>query len=133
MKIDSCIVYEGSKDKDGYGKTKVGGRYVRVHRLSWEHEFGPIPEGLWVLHHCDNPPCINPDHLFLGTAKDNAEDCLSKNRNVHQKKTHCSRGHEFNEKNTRFYKHQRFCRPCMAMHQTQYLIRREEKLLRESA
>ena len=134
VNTNDCIIYEGSFDKDGYGKTVHEGRDVRAHRLSWEHEFGPIPDGLWVLHHCDNPPCINTDHLFLGTALDNARDCTSKNRNIQKNKTHCYKGHEFNEKNTRFTKTgHRHCRPCMAAHQIKYVARRKVRLAKESA
>jgi hypothetical protein len=52
----------------------------RTHRVAWELAFGPIPEGLWVLHHCDNPPCVRPDHLFLGTNLDNVQDKCRKGR-----------------------------------------------------
>ena len=55
---------------------------VFVHRLAWEaHHAEPIPEGMWVLHSCDNPGCFNPEHLFLGTPKDNTNDMCSKGRN----------------------------------------------------
>lgn len=53
-----------------------------AHRISWQLHFGPIPLGMWVLHHCDNPPCVRPDHLFLGTHPENMADRMAKGRNV---------------------------------------------------
>lgn len=64
------------KHKDGYGRFKN----VGAHRLAWEFYNGPIPQGQQVLHKCDNPPCCNPEHLFLGTTQDNRQDCVNKNR-----------------------------------------------------
>lgn len=63
-----------------YGIAHWRGKTRRAHRVSWEVHRGPIPPGLCVLHKCDNPPCINPDHLFLGTQSDNARDMLAKGR-----------------------------------------------------
>jgi hypothetical protein len=60
----------------GYG---IQGKKL-AHRIVWEENNGPIPEGEWVLHRCDNPPCVNPDHLFLGTRSDNMVDCTMKGR-----------------------------------------------------
>lgn len=53
--------------------------------MAWEHYVGPIPDGVDVLHHCDNPPCVRPDHLFLGTARDNVGDMLAKGRGGHSR------------------------------------------------
>jgi len=64
----------------GYGQFRVGDKPQLSHRVSWKLENGPIPEGLFVLHKCDNPPCVNPKHLFLGTQKDNLADMTSKGR-----------------------------------------------------
>lgn len=63
-----------------YGVIKYGS-VKKVHRVAWEIFVGPIPNGLNVLHKCDNPPCFNPDHLFLGTQADNVRDCCRKGRN----------------------------------------------------
>lgn len=76
-----CWLWDGAKNNQGYGVMNVGAHRVQTaHRLAWEIARGPIPEGQCVLHRCDNPSCINPAHLFLGTQKDNAEDREQKGR-----------------------------------------------------
>ena len=81
---DGCWEWIGVRTVKRYGRhtEPLTGRKLRAHRLSWEIHFGPIPDGLCVLHHCDNPPCVRPDHLFLGTDKDNSVDRVRKGRNV---------------------------------------------------
>lgn len=64
----------------GYGATSPKGKYKLVHRVAWEVANGPIPKGMFVLHRCDVRTCINPDHLFLGTHKDNMRDMQQKRR-----------------------------------------------------
>jgi hypothetical protein len=80
-----CWEYQGYQDRGGYCHIFYKGKERRVHRVAWMTWRGPIPDGLFVLHHCDNPRCINPKHLFLGTDADNAHDKISKGRAVNLK------------------------------------------------
>lgn len=73
--------WEWTKDRwHGYGRFQNGGEKFSAHRFAWEITYGPVPEGLFVCHKCDNPPCIRPDHLFLGTNGDNQDDSVMKSR-----------------------------------------------------
>lgn len=93
---EDCLVWQGAKNKAGYGKeSKPGGGWKLAHRMAWERRYGPIPLGLFVCHHCDNPGCIRLSHLFLGTAKDNHEDMMKKGRHHSSKITHCPYGHPY--------------------------------------
>lgn len=78
-----CWIWQGSKVGMGYGKTSWKSKCMRAHRLAWELVNGPIPNGLFVCHRCDNPACIRPDHLFLGTPTQNVRDMVKKARHSH--------------------------------------------------
>jgi hypothetical protein len=79
--LDSgCVEWIGSIDADGYGRVWVKGKRVGAHRRAWELTEGPIPDGLDVLHRCDNRRCVNGYHLFLGTNADNVQDMVAKGR-----------------------------------------------------
>lgn len=86
-KTDGCWIWSGSVQKAGYGVVAFNRKCILAHRLSWMAHNGDIPKGLFVCHKCDNPPCINPDHLFLGTALDNANDRDSKHRGYDRRGT----------------------------------------------
>lgn len=75
-KTETCWLWTGALDKDGYGVSLD----KRAHRHSWIIGFGPIPDGMSVLHSCDAPPCVRPGHLFLGTTRDNVDDKIAKGR-----------------------------------------------------
>lgn len=79
---DACWPWVGGC-AHGYGAFSVEGQVYRAHRIAWVLARGPIPAGLWVLHRCDNPPCCNPSHLFLGTGEDNIQDMNAKQRHTH--------------------------------------------------
>lgn len=78
-----CLLWTAQTFGIGYGRIKILGRSYAAHRVTWELSHGPIPAGMLVCHRCDTPACVRPDHLFLGTAKDNTQDMLEKGRHQH--------------------------------------------------
>jgi len=126
FKLDTdCIEHEGFRDKGGYGKVSFR-RYDpnlptvwRAHRWAWIEAHGEIPEGKIVRHKCDNPPCINVDHLELGGHSDNQVDCVERGRNSKASKDFCVNGHEFTPENTYWHisdkrRPRRICKHCNA-------------------
>ena len=79
-KTDDCWLWTGGKRRRGYGTFKYNGKMVAAHRFSYTENRGVIPPGSYVLHTCDTPSCVNPDHLFLGTRADNMADMVTKGR-----------------------------------------------------
>lgn len=124
-----CWEWTGSKHRFGYGRFNVGGKVQYAHRFAYEASFGvTVPEGMQVCHHCDNPRCVKPSHLFLGTAADNNWDKARKGRTVNpmtdalKQHTHCPKGHPYDELNTLVRRYRasdgserpyRACRACL--------------------
>lgn len=116
-----CWEWRSAIRGNGYGAffthlIEEGRKCHGAHRYSWMLKHGEIPNGLWVLHKCDNRICVNPEHLFLGDRTDNMRDAAKKQRVCtigKSRLTHCVNGHEFTEENTRRDKHNhRRCRIC---------------------
>lgn len=81
-----CWEWQEAINYKSYGQFRFNGRTIRANRVAWVLTFGAIPDGLHVLHHCDNPLCINPKHLFLGTNQQNVDDRVAKGRNGRKKR-----------------------------------------------
>lgn len=82
VKVSDCLIWVGQKNKRGYGCLRLNGRLQRSHRIMYELHNGPIPEGMVIMHSCDNPSCVNPDHLSAGTQLENVRDMHSKGRAI---------------------------------------------------
>lgn len=120
-KVGGCWEWQGSKHPFGYGQFRVGngtkrGRLIYAHHFAYEGSYGDIPDGMEVMHTCDNPSCCRPAHLVLGTHQENMDDMHRKGRHrvAHRvRRTHCKHGHEFTRENTYTDKDgYRDCRTC---------------------
>jgi hypothetical protein len=102
-KSTGCWNWSGLKNPAGYGRMMFSGDAWLVPRFSYFAFRGRIPKNTIVCHTCDNPGCANPDHLFLGTHKTNADDKVLKRRHPRHSVNHCVRGHEFTPENTHYF------------------------------
>lgn len=132
-KTSRCWNWKGCKDKNGYGSifVKSPNKTMSVHRLSFKLANGFLPRKLDVCHTCDNPGCVNPKHLWVGTAKENIQDCIKKKRfsDHHGKylkeRTHCPKKHLYDKENT--YVRKTGGRACRACHRQRTRERRSKK------
>lgn len=99
-RVGDCWIWRGWVAHNGYGQRAFRGKTMRVHRIMYTIVNGPVPSELDVCHTCDNRLCCNPAHLWVGTRKQNMEDCLAKSRHDSLKRTHCPRGHAYTPENT---------------------------------
>ena len=111
-KEGDCLVWTGTKDKDGYGVFRLNNRWQKAHRYFYPDD---IPKGFFVLHSCDNPSCVLPSHLRVGTAQDNMNDKMQRGRHVAASpRAVCRNGHTRTTKNTYVSPNtgQRECKDC---------------------
>lgn len=93
--MDGCIEWAGTRTAKGYGQVTRDGQRMYAHRAAWIDAHGPIPDGLCVLHSCDNPPCVAVEHLHLGTYQDNAREMVERGRHFQTRKQACPQGHPY--------------------------------------
>lgn len=125
--MNACWGWTGAHlIKGKRGTFWMDGRMVVAPKASLILHGVSVPDGTFVCHHCDNPNCVNPLHLFVGTNKDNLIDSSNKGRLPPQQKTHCKNGHEFTEENTRkrTVGNSRVCMECMKVYRRKYELRR---------
>lgn len=100
-KSNGCFLWNGNRDKKGYGIFFMKSEAYRAHRVSYLIKNGNISKDKVICHMCDTPSCVNPEHLFEGTHSDNIKDCVNKNRHHFSSRTHCSKGHKYTKETLR--------------------------------
>lgn len=129
-KSTDCWNWNGYLGNGGYGRFQLAGKKFLAHRLMYWDYYGIGPNGFCVMHSCDNRECVNPEHLSLGTYKDNSKDASGKGRLANQKTTHCPKGHEYNLKNTYLDKprNKRQCRECNKLRSRDFYFKNKKPL-----
>lgn len=127
-----CWPWLGASNQEGYGRFKHRSQLVLAHRFSYEDSIGPIPDGQLVLHHCDNPHCVNPSHLFVGDYSDNALDMYAKGRRASGGKRRPPRIHRLIERNGRAIVNPRFIEMMVASGLNELQLARKHRLSRKS-
>ncbi len=122
LRMQGHLIWCGTLDPAGYGQ--LGKKHGRAHRAAWKLAYGPIPRGVFILHRCNIPPCVEPTHLYSGTHTDNMRDAVRAGNNYNINKTLCPQGHPYDEENTYTAPNGgRHCRTCNRESQERYLQR----------
>lgn len=125
---DDCWEWIGAKRRKGYGAINIDGKYPSSHRVSYEMQYGKIPENQVIDHLCRNPACVNPNHLEAVSQKENLARGIGISA-INAAKTHCPKGHEYTPENTNISKkNQRSCRICQLEYLRKYNARKREAL-----
>lgn len=115
---NKCWIWRLQKNAHGYGVMWHRNKRNYAHRISYTVFHGLIPEGMKICHSCDNPQCVNPAHLFIGSQADNMHDCYTKGRmkhgqaDINREKTHCPSGHPYSGDNLMISSGRRRCKTC---------------------
>lgn len=122
QQTETCWNWTATRCRGGYGQFRLDGKIQRAHRVSYLHLVGEIPAGLELDHLCRNRACVNPDHLEPVTRRENTIRGAAGEVNARRElsRTHCKRGHAFDEQNTLWSKGRRYCRPCRAIREAAY-------------
>lgn len=124
-----CWNWRGAKSRRGYGMAFYKGHFISAHRFAahlWLRM--ALDDERQVLHHCDNPSCFNPKHLFIGTRSDNIRDCVQKKRHGSSKKTHCPLGHPYGVSYKTKTGFRRVCRECPRRRARDYAKRKKAEV-----
>lgn len=127
-----CWLWTASR-RNGYGQINFNGRLIKATHASLMIRGIEIPADKVVMHKCDNPPCVNPDHLCVGTRKENMQDCVNKNRHFQKAKTHCPHGHELTPDNLLASPNVRACLVCHRQRKRIYYLEVVKNRRRERA
>jgi hypothetical protein len=128
-KTGTCWLWTASTDARGYGQLYCDGRRQKAHRVSLILLGIEIPEGAMVCHHCDNPTCVRPSHLFIGSQSENMVDCARKGRHHYTRRTACALGHPLTGDNVVRRGRGRECRACKRASTRDYMRRKRAALL----
>lgn len=126
-KTPTCWFWDGPTFGAGYGCFTIKSITIGAHRFAYWVTKGTIEQNLFVCHHCDNPICVNPSHLFLGTHLDNMRDCRAKGRSAWAKNRFCIHGHEFTPENTRVIPRGRICLTCYRINVVRHNALRKQR------
>lgn len=133
-RTEECWFWTAARNRAGYGNFWANGSYVNAHVMAYKLAVGDVPIGMFVLHRCDNPACVRPDHLFIGEPVDNTRDMIQKGRYRNggalalAARTHCKNGHAFTPENTRWDGSTRRCRACARERRKDWARRNPERV-----
>jgi len=129
VKIDKngCWIWQGAKNEKGYGRFSVRCKFYFAHRYSWMLFNHDVDSSVFIMHKCDNPPCVNPDHLFTGDNNANVADKMKKGRHHSQKQLKCLRGHRRIPENCKIYGKGRNKKVCLICEGIRYINKRSRR------